>query len=737
MKTDKGLFVLATFVLALLCAHLVVAASQVWADSGNVLRLRKIESPVVVDGHVEHVWNSADSTSSFIQFAPYHGKEPSRKTVAKLLATEHSLFCLILCEEDEKNIQRNTGVLDDFGGDLVSLMIDTFCDKRTAYKFAVSASGVRADCRLLDDARNRDYSWDGVWFSATKIYDWGFVVEMEIPYRSILYDEGLSEWGLDVDRWIPTLNEDIYWCKYEENEGLRVSKFGKLVFEDSYPSVKGLNLEIYPVGILKAEYLDDSKYELSPSAGIDVSYNPSQRLTFQLTGNPDFAQIEADPFDFNITRYESYFDERRPFFTEGNEVFMPSGRERSSGFYRPLELFYSRRIGKKLPDGGEVPLLLGTKAVGRVGQWEYGGFLAMTGEKDYVYDGEDLTESQALFSSVRVKKQILENSSIGLLYVGKSSEHENTGVIDIDGAFRSADWQLSYQVARSYKDSEGDFAASAGLMMPKEKWMGAVRGRYIGEDFDANQVGFVPWKGTAELTALIGPRWYFEEGYVKQILLYTGGVLDYEKLDAFTDRIGVAGINMQFRNNWGYEVSFLTGRAKELEREFTLYEVDFSGWVHISPKWNGSLSGALVRSYNFSRDYLAYFTWMESEVDWHALDILDVGTSLGFFTEWNPDNRIEDITVNMRPFLSLTPVNDLSVRVYLDNVYLRSTGQIQQLIGGLLFSYNFRPKSWIYLAINEVHDRSPEYDSLGGLLPNRLHVTERASVIKLKYLFYF
>ncbi|UCF79858.1 MAG: carbohydrate binding family 9 domain-containing protein [Candidatus Eiseniibacteriota bacterium] len=701
------------------------------------MRLKKVDSPIVVDGHVEALWNQADSTSDFTQFSPFHGNEPSRKTVAKLLATEHSLFCLILCYEEQDNIQRNTGVLDDFGGDLVSIMLDTFCDRRTAYKFAVSASGVRADCRLLDDARNRDYSWDGVWFSAAQIHDWGFAVEMEIPYRSILYDEELKEWGVDFDRWIPTLNEDIYWCKYEENEGLRVSKFGKLAFEDFYPSVRGLNLEIYPVGILTADYLEDSKYDLSPNAGIDIFYNPSQRLTFQLTGNPDFAQIEADPFAFNITRYESYFDERRPFFTEGNEVFMPSGRDRSSGFYQPLELFYSRRIGKKLPDGSEVPLLLGTKAVGRAGEWEYGGFLALTGEKDYVLGGESLTESEALFSSVRVKRQILENSSVGLLYVGKNSEHEKTGVIDIDGAFRSADWQLSYQIARSYKDSEGDFAASAGLMMPKETWTGALRGRYIGEDFDVDEVGFVPWKGTAELTGLVGPRWYFDEGYVRQTLIYAGGVLDYEKVDAYTDRAAVLGINMQFRNNWGYEISLVTGRAKELDKEFALNEVNFSSWSNISAKWNGSLWGGYAKTYNFSRDYLAFFSWAEGEVDWHALDILDLGSSLGVFIEGNPDNRIEDVTYNARPFLSLTPVNDLSVRLYLDNVYVRSTGRIEQIIGGLLFSYNFRPKSWIYLAINEVQDRSTEYGAIGTPLPNRLHVTDRACVVKVKYLFYF
>jgi len=398
----------------LIVLYVIDGSTLLFADSTKVMLLKKLNSEIKIDGIIDPVWDQADSVSDFVQHEPYYDKKPSRKTTAKLITTEKALYCLIYCEEDKKNIQQRTGKLDDFGGDVVSLMLDTFGDKRTAYKFAVSASGIRSDCRLLDDARNRDYSWDGVWFSAAKTYDWGFAVEMEIPYRSIQYDEKLNEWGLDFDRWIPARSEDVYWCRYVENEGQRVSKFGRLIFEDFKPSVKGLNLEIFPVGISKAVYQQDGKYDVQSNAGIDIFYNPSQRLTYQLTANPDFAQIEADPFTFNISRYESYFNERRPFFTQGNEVFMPSGRERNTGFYRPLELFYSRRIGKKLLDGSEVPLLLGTKAFGRIRDWEYGGFLAMTGEKDYIEDGAPQKELQAVFGSARFKKQILGNSSIGV-----------------------------------------------------------------------------------------------------------------------------------------------------------------------------------------------------------------------------------------------------------------------------------------------------------------------------------
>jgi len=210
--------------------------------------------------------------------------------------------------------------------------------------------------------------------------------------------------GLDFDRWIPGSKEDIYWSTYERNEGQRVSKFGKLMLKGTRPSAQGLNLEVYPVGLARATWKSGGKYDVDPDAGVDVFYNPSERLTFQFTGNPDFAQIEADPFEFNISRYESYFSERRPFFTQGNEIFMASGRQQGSGFSRPLELFYSRRIGKILPDGTRVPLHMGTKAFGRLADWEYAGFFAITGEMDYEQHGEKLTEPRASFGSARVKK---------------------------------------------------------------------------------------------------------------------------------------------------------------------------------------------------------------------------------------------------------------------------------------------------------------------------------------------
>jgi hypothetical protein len=720
---------------------LLIITSICMADaSEKVYTLRHLPEKITVDGIIDPMWNTLDSISDFVQQAPYHHKSPSMRTVAKVFTTDDAMYCLMINYDDPEHIEKNTGKLDDGSGDVVSIMFDTFGDKHSAYKCAVTSGGVRADCRLLDDARNRDYNWDGIWFADSKVYDWGFVVEMEIPYKSLQYGQGLTEWGLDFDRWNPSRSEDLYWCSYEENEGQRISKFGKLLFKDFYPSVTGLNLEIYPVGITKVNYIREGKYKGDPNLGLDIFYNPSEQLTFQLTANPDFAQIEADPYDFNISRYESYFSERRPFFTEGNEIFMPSGKERNSGFYEPLQLFYSRRIGKKLPDGTEVPLTVGTRAFGRLNDWEYGGFVALTDETPYDFAGTRLIEPRAQFASVRLKRQILGNSSIGLLFVGKHSDKADNGVLDIDGAFRGSNWQLAYQVAGSYDNSVTDFASSFGYRMVDETYAVLLKGRFVNSDFNVDQVGYVPWKGTGNFVGLVGPRWYFKEGYISELSIYAGPIFGYKKFENYTDHGGLLGFNMALRDNWGWEIDLNYYKEKDRDTDasviFNCFEIDYSAWFNISPKWNANIYGGYAKTYNFTRHFLSFYNWNGLSFDWRAAATVSLGTSLNMYVEGDPRFKVQDITYNARPYISFTPVNDMNIRVYVDNVFVRSTDRMEQIIGGFLFSYNFLPKSWIYLALNEFRNRSDEFDGMGNTLPNRMHVAERAGVIKLKYLYY-
>jgi hypothetical protein len=712
-------------------------------NQDKILKLKKTPGPIKIDGIIDAAWNQADSVSDFIQLSPYFGKQPSKGTTIKVLTSDQSIFVLFKCYDEPENITRNTGKQDDFSGDGVSFMIDTFNDLKTAYKFAVSAGGARADCRLLDDARNYDWNWDGIWFSDARIYNWGYVVEMEIPFKSIQYDEKQIYWGLDFDRSRAVNNEELSWCNYIENEGQRISKFGRLIFDDFRPSTKGLNLEIYPVGLSKIEYNTSSdKYKFTPTVGLDVFYNPSPQLTLQATANPDFAQIEADPYNFNISRYESYFSERRPFFTQGNEIFMASGKERNSGFYQPLELFYSRRIGKKLSDGTEVPLTFGAKAFGRLGEFEYGGFFAKTAETDYSINSSPLTEPSALFASARIKKQIFGNSQIGMLFVGKQTKDNTYGIIDIDGAFRGDDWQLAYQIANAFKSTpfnsdSSDYAVSVGYRKITESLAILSRGRYVGNNFDANEIGYVPWKGTISSTTLIGPRWYFGNGYVREIILFGGYAATYEKIDSYTDFTALICMDMNFRDNWGYEFVIDIGKSRDMGIEYNNWEITLSSWFNMSPNWNANFQGGYSKTYNFARNYLGGYSWFGGSASWKATKILEIGANFNSWIEINPDKNIDEITYNTRPYFSLTPLNDLNIRMYADNVFLRSSNRIERVIVGFLFSYQFSPKSWLYLAINEIQDRSPFTDKNNQLILDKMNIRERAGVFKIKYLYYF
>ncbi len=194
---------------------------------------------------------------------------------------------------------------------------------------------------------------------------------------------------------------------------------------------------------------------------------------------------------------------------------------------------------------------------------------------------------------------------------------------------------------------------------------------------------------------------------------------------------------MNFRSNWRYEITLIAGKSKDQGIKYNSYEIDYNASFNLSPNWDASFYGGYAKTYNFNKDYLAFYTWFGSYAEWNVFNFLQIGTSYNMWVEGNPAGSVEDIIYNARPFFSLTPFNNLNLRVYVDNLFDRSADQMRQIISGLLFSFNFSPKSWIYFAYNELDNRSDRYDAAGNLLPQIMHVAARAGVFKVKYLYYF
>ena len=178
---------------------------------------------------------------------------------------------------------------------------------------------------------------------------------------------------------------------------------------------------------------------------------------------------------------------------------------------------------------------------------------------------------------------------------------------------------------------------------------------------------------------------------------------------------GCLDLIWNLRENWGYEINLSLAKSKDEGIDYTSYDATFSSWYRISPNGMEICYGGYSRTYNFSREYLAFYSWLVHILAGELSIFLELGTSFDMFIEGNPEGNIADITYNARPFISLKPVNDLNIRVYVDNVYSTESQRLESMIVGLLFSWNFLPKSWVYFAFNDFRDRSDRYDSMGNL----------------------
>ncbi|MFQ6037997.1 MAG: DUF5916 domain-containing protein [Candidatus Aminicenantales bacterium] len=307
------------------------------------------EAPIQVDGHLdEPAWEKAPAAGDFIQLQPEKGKPASERTSVKILFNDHYVYFGFWCYDSEPDriaariTKRDTDLRSD---DSVYVLIDTFHDRRTCYYVCTNLLGTQWDGRITENGRTLDSTWDGEWKSAAIRTPFGWTAEFAVPLSSIKYEPGENRtWGLSLGRGIPRKLEFSFWTGPLES-AYKVSQFGEL---------KGLTLKraqkkgvIIPHVISKAE--EDKR--TTAEAGLDVRYALSQKVSANLTLNPDFATVEADQEVINLTRFETYLPEKRNFFLEGSEIY----RQR-------IRLFYSRRISD---------IYAGAKVYGKTGGFEF------------------------------------------------------------------------------------------------------------------------------------------------------------------------------------------------------------------------------------------------------------------------------------------------------------------------------------------------------------------------------
>lgn len=676
----------------LLCYALCIVASGIKADGISVTTNKASEYPLV-DGVLEEIWETADSVTILYQLTPYEGMEVSEPTTAYVLQDSWAIYFAFRCKTNGRQPDLRKEYRDSQEGDYVKVFLDTFRDGRNAYYFSVNASNVQADGILSANAREDNLSWDGEFYSNTDVNSSGYTVEIAIPWSSIKCSDDDATWGFNLMRHIPSRSEDAYAIPVLQNEGLNIGKFGQLTA--IAPSFPRASLELYPSAFVRLERsYGESCEKVQPSG--DITLKPNSWVDIQATINPDFSQIESDPFALNLSKYSLYFSEKRPFFVDGAAFFQPSGGV-TAGL---LQLFYSRQIGAKLIDGSEVPLHTGVRMTAKKGKWEIGSLSALTGDRSYASSWGEFTEPEAFFAAERIQYQLDRSTVLGCLYVGKFNSNSDNQAISFDGTYSTPTFQMSGQLAGSQYGTVSDKAM---------KWVGEYtsRGIYlagqatvIGDEFDVSAIGYVPWVGYRQYSLSAGPVLFPESGPLNFAILKVTGNFSREYGEDDYSRTAALSISGSFRNGWGAGVDYTSGRLIEFSDTYNPRTVGFFVQSDVTRRVWHILSFYSTYSYNYRTGYFARSEYISNYFSSRLSDRMSLFISGSTWVEHDPDGRTEEITYRVRPGVNLALMNGMNLSIYDETPFTKSKGSLSTRVG-LSFSYNFLPKSWFHIGFNE------------------------------------
>jgi hypothetical protein len=524
-----------------LCASQPVAAQTGGSLARPTVRLTKAGG-IRVDGQLtEPAWNTADSIDGLTQVEPNEGAAPSMRTVVRVIATADAIVIGIRADDPQPSrivsfARQRDATLDS--EDHIKIVLDTYLDGRSGYVFAVNPNGSRYDALVANQGEDENASWDAIWEAATARTKSGWAAEILIPIRSLLFRPGLTQWGFNVQRRIQRLQETDRWAS--AGRDLRVTQTSRAGILNNLPRLDlGLGLSIRPS--LTGGGAHDSagaRIRNRSHASLDVTQRLGGNSLGSLTVNTDFAETEVDTRRVNLSRFPLFFPEKRTFFLEGDDIF-----DFGLGLTNDLDVlpFFSRRIG--LLAGQEVPIDVGTKVNGRIGNTNFGALAVRTRDVDTL----PTTSTMAV---VRVKQNVLGESSVGFIATsGDPLERHGSWLFGPDLTYQTSHFRgdknfligvWGMAVGREDLRSGDRTATGFKIDYPNDLWDVALKYKRIGDAFDPS-LGFVPRPGVQIANVdvnwqprpkhPIGPlhiRQCFWENEVSYVAGLSGGWQSYE-----------------------------------------------------------------------------------------------------------------------------------------------------------------------------------------------------------------
>ena len=459
---------------ALLVAALLSSASGVLAPrpvlaqpSPKVARAVRVTRPPRIDGRLDDdSWTKLAPITDFVQRQPSEGQAPTEATEVYIAYDNEALYVAArMRRRNIKDLARAVTRRDGFGNtERFTITFDPQMDRRTAVGFGVSVAGVRSDFRHTqdDDMRGRESQFDPVWTAATHEDASGWTAELRIPFSQLRFPKAdRQRWGMQIDRWMPDKNEDIQWAMVPPRETGYVSRFGTLEGLDGVSPTRPVEFLPYMAGDATrrgvTSVTNPLNRPLSARMGMDAKAAVGSSLTLDATVNPDFGQVEADPAEVNLSAFETFFDERRPFFTEGSEMVRGNG----------AQYFYPRRIGAP-PHGSasgdfvDVPrsstILGAAKLTGRLpSRLSIGAVTAVTAAEHarVLTNSTGVTsqvpvEPRSSYGILRLQQEIgSQASTIGASFStvqrNVSGQPSLAGLLTRESYFGGADWRIRFQ----------------------------------------------------------------------------------------------------------------------------------------------------------------------------------------------------------------------------------------------------------------------------------------------------
>ena len=467
------------------------------AESGVTVRAVRINQPLNIDGQLNEEWyQTVRPLDGFVQSDPREKEPASEATEAWIFFDDQNLYIAARNYES----QPDRMVLNELRHDSSNLIqnehlaviLDTFHDKRNGNLFIVNALGGMLEEAFFDE-RNPNRDWNTVWDAKTGRFDKGWTVEIVIPFKSLRYRPGSDLWGIQLNRIIKYKNERTWLSLQPRSMGqgpFRVSVAATMVGLETPPLSK--NLEVKPYAI--AGLTTDRTARPSPinntrngDVGLDVKYGVTGSLTADFTVNTDFAQVEEDEQQVNLTRFNLFFPEKREFFLEGQGIFNFGGRAATGSGDQPI-LFFSRQIG--ISQGRPVPILGGGRLTGRAGAFNVGIVNIQT---------DDDPAALALntnFTAIRVRRDVLQRSAVGALLTNRSASTRGDGAnqtFGIDGIFqRGASIRFDTYLARTQTPglSGDDLSYRGWLDYNADRYGANIEYLAVGEHFNP-EAGFL------------------------------------------------------------------------------------------------------------------------------------------------------------------------------------------------------------------------------------------------------